>query len=258
MRKFRFLFLSAAACLNASLLFAESDGAELFRENKPQDAIPLLEKSISSGNPDADDYNYLGLSYYQIGNYEKSIAAFESGLKAAGTNKRIIAFNAGNSAYAMGNYKAADRYYSLALAAKSDFSASLLNRANARLMSDDLQKSLDDYVNFQIMAPNDPQHDEVERMIALLRGELAKREEDAKIAAEEQQRLQEEEAKLKAEQDRIAAEEAKKQEEARAAEEARRKKLLEDVANSLQDTDTANMSSGAEDVMNYDYESELE
>ena len=63
--------------------------------------------------------------------------------------------------------------------------------------------------------------------------------------------MQEELARQKAEYE--AAEAARK-----AAEEERRRKLLEEVANSLQQTDSTNMSAGAEDVIDYDYESELE
>jgi len=47
--------------------------------------------------------------------------------------------------------------------------------------------------------------------------------------------------------------------ERQAAEEAeRRKRLLEDVAASLQDSESQNMSAGAEGTVDYGYESELE
>ena len=38
----------------------------------------------------------------------------------------------------------------------------------------------------------------------------------------------------------------------------RRKQLLEDVANSLQGTDSTNLTSGAEDLIEYDLEGELD
>ena len=47
-------------------------------------------------------------------------------------------------------------------------------------------------------------------------------------------------------------------EDMRKAEEDRRKKLLEDVANSLQGTDSTNLTSGAEDLIEYDLEGELD
>ncbi len=76
--------------------------------------------------------------------------------------------------------------------------------------------------------------------------------------AEEQKRLEEENKRLQEEMARQKAEQEALEAERRAAEEERRRKLLEDVANSLQQTDTTNMTAGAEDVLDYDYESELE
>ena len=77
---------------------------------------------------------------------------------------------------------------------------------------------------------------------------------------EEERRRAEEErlaAEKAAEEERLAAERAA--EEKRLAEEAeRRRKLLEDVANSLHKTDSTNMSSGVEDIIEYEQESELD
>ena len=42
------------------------------------------------------------------------------------------------------------------------------------------------------------------------------------------------------------------------ADDERRKKLLEDVANSLQGSDSTNLTSGAEDLIEYDLEGELD
>ena len=47
-------------------------------------------------------------------------------------------------------------------------------------------------------------------------------------------------------------------EDMRKSEEERRKKLLEDVANSLQGSDSTNLTSGAEDLIDYDLEGELD
>ena len=86
--------------------------------------------------------------------------------------------------------------------------------------------------------------------------------EEAERLAEEERRMQEELARQKEDEERLEAErkaeeerlaEIKRQEEAE-----RRRKLLEDVANSLQNTDSTNMTSGTEDLIDYDYESELD
>ena len=50
----------------------------------------------------------------------------------------------------------------------------------------------------------------------------------------------------------------KAEENAIKAEVERRKKLLEDVANSLQGSDSTNYTSGAEDLIEYDLEGELD
>lgn len=254
----RYVRRAILVLLFAAPLFAESEGERLFKSNDPTAAIPLLERELSSGNASVAAYNYLGLSYYQTGQYDKSVAAFERGLRAPGTDKKVLAYNAGNSAFAAGNYTKADSCYSLALSASPDFAKALLNRANARLNQMQLEGALGDYERYIEKVPGDPQRTEIERVIALIRAELAKREEDMRMAAALEQARREEEDRMHAEQERIAADTARREAEARAAEEARRKKLLEDVANSLRSTNAENMTGGAEDTLGYETEPELD
>jgi tetratricopeptide (TPR) repeat protein len=250
--------VTAALFFIMPVLSAETEGERLFKNNYPSDAVPLLEQDITAGTASPDAYNYLGLAYYQTGQFDKSIDIFEKGLKVSGTNKKILSYNAGNSAFAAGNYAKADSYYSLALAASPDFTPALLNRANTRLKADDLQNALTDYTAYQQKKPDDPQKEQIGRIIGLIQTELDRRVEDAKIAAEQEAQRKEEEAKVQAEQQRIAEENAAKEAEAKAAEEVRRRRLLEDVANSLQDTSTENMTSGTEDTIEYSSEPELD
>ena len=121
-----------------------------------------------------------------------------------------------------------------------------------------LQDALGDYETYIVRVPGDPQRAEIERVIALLRAELARKEEEARAAAALEQAMKAEEARMRAEQERIAADKARREAEAKAAEEARKKKLLEDVANSLRATNTENMSGGAEDTLDYESEPELD
>ena len=239
-------------------LFAESEGERLFKSNNPAAAIPLFERELASGTLSSAAYNYLGLSYYQTGQYDKSVAVFEKGLSVPGTDKKVLAYNAGNSAFAAGNYAKADECYSLALAASPDFVKALLNRANARLNQMRLRDALGDYETYIARVPGDPQRAEIDRVIALLRAELARKEEEARAAAALEQAMKAEEVRMRAEQERIAADKARREAEAKAAEEARKKKLLEDVANSLRATNTENMSGGAEDTLDYESEPELD
>ncbi len=249
---FGILFLGFAGA------FSESEGERLFKTNNPGGAVPLLEKDISSGNVSADTYNFLGLAYFQLGQYDKAIDAFERGMGSSVANRKLLSFNEGNVAYADGNYSKAESCYSLALAASPDFYSALLNRANTRLMMKKYQDCLADYKRFVAEQPDDPQTPEIQRLIGYLEQEIQRQEEEAVRLAEEQKRLEEENKRLQEEMARQKAEQEALEAERKAAEEERRRKLLEDVANSLQQTDTTNMTAGAEDVLDYDYESELE
>ncbi len=223
-----------------------SSGEELFRTGKYADAIPYLEKSIEAGeNPKA--YIYLALCYQQQKDYEKGLAVLERGMDAPGTNKKIIAFDAGNLAFAMGNYSAAENWYSIAIAADASYAAPVLNRANTRLKEGKYEDSRADYVNYLGLDPETPQGNSIKTLISMLTQQIENEEKAEAIRVEQERKQKEEEQRVAAERARLEQEEA-----------ARRKKLLEDVASSLQDAASENMSAGAEGTVDYGYESELE
>ena len=105
-----------------------------------------------------------------------------------------------------------------------------------------------------------------------LKAAAEKKARDEEKAAELEAKMAEQEARLeqqRAEIERMlqeqkayqeAALKAQREESAKKAEEdaARRRKLLEDVAASLQNSETSNMTAGAEGTVDYGYESELE
>mgnify|MGYP003441915246 CR=1 FL=1 len=94
---------------NSLICFAQvtsvSPGEKLFLENKPRDAVILLEGEINQENVNPKLFNYLGLAYYQIGEYDKSVAVFAKGLSTPGTNKKILSFNQRNYYFAIKDYK---------------------------------------------------------------------------------------------------------------------------------------------------------
>lgn len=266
---------------------AYEKGFTLFSTNKPDESIPYFVTAMGESSVSPSVYVYLGIAYYQTGQYEKSLEISRKGLSVSGTNKRIIAFNAGNSAYAMGDYPTAEEMYSLASAADPAFASPVLNRANARLSQQKYGDALVDYQNYLLLDPATEQRQEVEAIIRALQTEIIFQEQEAERLAQEAERIKAEEERFKAEQERIAAEKAeaerKEQERLaaeRAAEEARlaaeraaeeerlaqqraadaerRRKLLEEVAASLQDAETTNMNAGSEGVIEYEYESELD
>ena len=93
------LFCTGAFCQSGD--FAE--GERLFRQNDPRGATVYLEKAAASlSYPKA--FVYLSVAYYQLGMYAESIDACERGMSVPGTDKKVLAFNAGNSAFAAGDF----------------------------------------------------------------------------------------------------------------------------------------------------------
>ena len=64
-----YLFGQTGAAGNAGL----SRGESLFKENNAKDAVQVLEYEILNGQISDNSFNFLGLGYYQLGEYEKSI-----------------------------------------------------------------------------------------------------------------------------------------------------------------------------------------
>ncbi len=221
-------------------------GEKLFRSNKPAEAVPYLEKAVASGeNPKA--YVYLALSYFQQGQFEKALAVCEKGIDAPGTNKKILAYDAGNIAFAMEDFASAEKWYTIAISADATYSSPVLNRANTRLKEGKYQDSKADYENYIKLEPETAQGNAINAIIAMIDDQVENEKKAEAIRVEQERKQKEEERKIAAEKARLEAEEA-----------ARRRKLLEDVASSLQDAAAENMSAGAEGTVDYGYESELE
>ncbi|MCR5079992.1 MAG: hypothetical protein K6B17_01440 [Treponema sp.] len=180
---------SQAAAVNPNKDFLE--GEDLFKKNKVQESIPYLKAAISSGkSPKA--YVYLSLAYYQQKQYMESLEICSDGMKVSGTDKKVLAFNAGNTCFALEDYDTAEKWYSLAIAANRLYAPPVLNRANCELKQEKYRAALEDYKLYLDLSPNDRQKPEIEKLIALLEG--IKKAEDDRIAEEE--RLKEEEKKL--------------------------------------------------------------
>lgn len=254
----KFAFFSVFLIFSFVFLFAESEGEKAFRTNKPEQAIPLLEKDISTGNISSDTHNFLGLAYFQTGDYKRAIDTFEKGLTTVGTNKKLLYYNEGNVAYASGDFGRAENCFSFAYTADPTFFDALLNRANTRLSMKKYKECVPDYKKFIEELPDDPQADNIRKLIAYLEEEIVRQEEEAARIEAERLRMEEENRRLQEELERQEQERLAKEAAEKAAEEERRRRLLEEVANSLQQTDTTNMTAGAEDVLDYEYESELE
>lgn len=154
-----------------------TQGEKLFKENNPSDAVQVLESEIQKKNITENSYNFLGLAYYQLGEYEKSVDAFSRGLKIQPENAEILYFNQGNSYYALKDYSSAAECFSRALSENPDFSMALLNRANALLMDDKLKNARESYSEYIKKNPDDVQKERILLILDALDEEIARREE---------------------------------------------------------------------------------
>lgn len=191
--KFRRIF-TVIFVLFGTYLFAQNGGASngglsrgetLFKENNAKDAVQVLEYEIMNGQVSENSYNFLGLGYYQLGEYDKSIDAFRRGLRVQPENAKVLSYNMGNTYYALKDYTSAATCYSDAMKAEPRFYEALLNRANALLMAGQLVSAKDDYIDFIGKCPDDPQRERIELLIKALEEAIARREEEARMLAEQ-------------------------------------------------------------------------
>ena len=180
-------------------------GEELFVLNKPEEAIVYFEKSLESPNVDPKVYVYLGVCYYQIEKYDKSLAVCVQGMAKEDTDKKILAYNAGNSCYAMGNYMRADASYAIALKEDENYSPAVLNRANAQLKLDHLGDARDNYIKYLEMEPETPQRERIEALIALLEAEIARRANEKPELVNPEFNVENEKMELPVEPERVVA-----------------------------------------------------
>jgi len=206
-------------------------GIKLFMENKPQEAVAVLEMAAREANADEKIFLYLGIAYQQLGKWDESISTFRKGLASSALYRHQFLFNIGNSFYAQGRNAFALEYYDQALAVQSDYPQAYLNRANARMRIGDHSGAVADYSLYLSLAPASPQASEIRRLVDLLGSKAA-------------------------ESDRIKAEEEAR----RIAEENARQTMLDEVARSLLEASesTTNLSAGSGDVQGYESDFSLD
>jgi tetratricopeptide (TPR) repeat protein len=220
--------------LGLGVLFGQNSfvrGEELFINNKPQEAVTLLEAAIAEDPANVRASLYLGLVYQQLNRLDEAIVVYRHVLPRAGQDSALIAYNLGNAYYSKGNPQTAEEYYSRALESDPVHASSYLNRANSRIKLGFLREAIADYELYLSLEPLSPKRPRIEELVSFIHAEFA---------AAERQRIMEE-ARV-------------------AAEAERRQRLLEEVAASLQSAaeETQGLSSGSENVLGYDGEFELE
>ena len=242
---------------------AQSDftrGEELFRQNRPQEALRFLESAVSEDPAHVQAFMYLGIVYLQLSRVDDAIKTYSKILPRGGDETAKIAFNLGNAYFAKGDHVLARDYYTQAIREDPSYASAYLNRANALVKNGELADAVADYEEYLSLEPGSGKREQVIKLIAFIREEFAAVDrrrimaEEAARAAELARVRAEEAARAEAERRRIEAEEAAR------IEAERRRRLLQEVTESLQAAaeDSKGLSAGTEDVQDYDSEFELE
>ena len=210
---------------------AFSEGENLFMKNKPAEAAARLEVAIRNDPANILAALYLGIAYQQTGRYDDSIETLRKVLPRSGDKAALVAYNIGNAYFAKGAAVFAEQFYTKAIESDSNMASAYLNRANARIRAGSLKAAVADYGDYLVLEPASPKREAIEKIIALIGEEFAATERNLAAAAD-----------------------------AAKAEDERRKRLLDEVSASLQAAaeETRGLSSGSEDVIQYDGEFVLE
>ena len=223
------LFTGFAAAICAQSSFAK--GEELFLQNKPQEALAHLEAATSEDPAHVQAFIYLGIVYQQLNRLDNAIETYNRILPRGGNEAARINYNLGNAYFTKGDMAMARRHYTQAIEANPYYASAYLNRANSLVKGGELKDALGDYETYLSIEPYGPKREQVLKLMAFIRDEFA---------MEEQQKLMAEEAAQ--------------------AELDRRRRLLEEVTESLHAAAEAlkGLSAGTEDVQDYSGEFELE
>ena len=264
-------------------------GEELFLENKPDQAVLLLETALTQEPENGTIYLYLGIIYEQLSRYQSAVDILQKGIEKTFQTRDLMYFNLGNNYLNLGNFGAANEMYSKAIENNNNFPDAYLNRANSNVSLKKYPDAINDYTLYLSLEPKSVQKPQVEKMIVLLKSiiqadELKRLEEERKRKEDEERRKKEEEERLrkqKEEEERRKKEEEEKlrkqeeerlkkveeerirreaEESKRLAEEAKRQALLDSVLDSLKGGSggTTNLSAGSEDVEETEEAFELE
>ena len=222
----------AVLCFLGGTLWAGTfDKGRTFRENKPQDAISLLERAVTEPGVDERAWPYLALSYQELGQYDDAVATLRKGRPQALRFKALFYFDLANIFVLQDKNTFAVDSYGQAIDADGSYAPAYLNRADAQMVLKDYPDAAGDYRRFLDLAPNDPQRPQIEELLKRLDAGIA----EAQAAA--------------------AAVAAKK-----AADEAAKKALMDQVSASLKASadQTTSLSAGTGAVQGYNNELKID
>lgn len=224
------LFFATAAFVSAEASLYD-EGERLFRENKPRDAIPLLERAVAVAGVDEKAWLYLALSYEQLGRYEDALSALRKGLPQANLYRHLFYYNMGNAFVLLGRNSFAEEMYTESIAVNGNYAPAWLNLANARMSLRNFRQASADYARYLELDPLSAQRPSIIELRRRLESSFA--EENRLLAESEAQRI---------------------------AAEAARQALIDQVSASLKAAaeETTSLSAGSGQVQGYGDELELD
>ena len=184
-RFFATVFFVLLAVGGAAAVGSFDEGERLFRENKPADAVPFLEKAILEPKTDERAWLYLGLSYQQLGRLDEAAATLRKGLGQSSRFKSFFYYDLGNIFVLQNKNSFAADMFTRAMEIDGTYAPSYLNRANARLAVKDYGSAREDYSRYLELDPRSPQREMIEKLVKSLDGGIA---ETQRIAAETEAR----------------------------------------------------------------------
>ena len=146
------------------------DGGErLFREDKPSEAVPLLEKAILESGVDERAWLYLGLSYQQLGKLDDASAALPERHRPGEPLQGALLLRPWERLRAPGKERLRHRHvHPGRLGLDGSYSGAYLNRANARIAIKDYGSAKDDYKRYLELEPESAQRPLIEELIKRL------------------------------------------------------------------------------------------
>ena len=171
-------------------------GEQLLMQNQPGLALAFLENAVRDDSANVKAWIYLGIVYEQLNRYDEAIAIYRRILPSAGSFSANVANNLGNVYFHRGNTEEAERFYTQAISYDLVFSYAYLGRANTRIKAGNLQNAISDYEQYLTLDPRSSQRGNIERLIGLIRTEMAAAEMRRLMAEEEERRLAEERQRL--------------------------------------------------------------
>jgi len=186
-----FLLAMSLACLPVRLLADGaspsgsffSQGESLFREDKPKEAAPILERAVLEPQVDERAWLYLAACYEELGRYDDAVNVLRKGSAQSVRLRHLFFYNMGNEFVLLGKNSFAEEMYGQALAANASFAPAYLNRANVRIILQNYAGASQDYGTYLTLAPDSPQRASIEALLAKLQGDLATAKAQADAAA---------------------------------------------------------------------------